>query len=202
MIENKQLTISDRGREDTLYLGWFILKRHTGRSAHMSNPTPDVMLQCLILACGNTLRGDDGVGPQLASWVEERFAGDLRVRVIARQQWTPELVQDISESESVIFVDCAVDAAPGEVKVAEVEPAKASGSGLATHHIGAAELLALSKALYGAMPRTSLLLTVGAGSTELGESLSELVRAALPRAQHILEETILRLLDEAVEPAR
>jgi len=168
----------------------------------MPDPIRDVMPKCLVLACGNTLRGDDGVGPLLAVWVEERFAAEPQVRVIARQQWTPELSQDISESESAIFVDCAVDAAPGEVKVAEVTPAKASGLGLATHHVGAAELLALSNDLYGAMPRTSLLLTVGAGSTESGESLSELVRAALSRAQHILEETMLRFLHEAVEPAR
>jgi Ni,Fe-hydrogenase maturation factor len=29
--------------------------------------------RCLILACGNTLRGDDGVGPWLAEWAEKRF---------------------------------------------------------------------------------------------------------------------------------
>ncbi len=34
------------------------------------NQTP---IQCLILACGNTLREDDGVGPFLAQWAEEHW---------------------------------------------------------------------------------------------------------------------------------
>jgi hydrogenase maturation protease len=168
----------------------------------MPDLTRNVAPQCLILACGNTPREDDGIGPQLAAWSEDRFVAEPRMRVIVRQQWTPDLAQDISESRSVIFVDCAVDAAPDEVNLAEVESTEASGSRLATHHIGAAELLALSKDLYGATPRTSLLLTVGAGSTELGEVLSAPVRVALPHARQKLEEAVLRLLNKAVEQGK
>lgn len=155
------------------------------------------MLQarCLILACGNTLREDDGVGPWLAQWAEERFAGEPRVRVLARHQWTPELAQDVAEAQAVIFVDCATDAAAGEIRVSPVEPAEAAGSGLGTHHLGAAELLALSKELYGAMPHGSLLLTVGAGSLELGEGFSEAVRSALPMACAQLEKAVLGRLN-------
>jgi len=149
--------------------------------------------QCLLLACGNPLREDDGVGPWLLAWAEERFRGDARVSLIWRQQWTPELALDIAEAESVIFVDCAVDGAPGAVKLVPVEAAVAA-PGLATHHVGAAELLSLSKELYGAMPRTSLLLTVGAGSLELREGFSQAVTAALPEASSLLEQTVLRLV--------
>jgi hypothetical protein len=39
-----------------------------------------------------------------------------------------------------------------------------------------------------------MLLTVGAASTELGESLSDPVEAAIPRARGILEKTVLRFL--------
>jgi hydrogenase maturation protease len=150
--------------------------------------------RCLILACGNTLREDDGVGPWLAVWAEERFAGEPRVRVIARQQWTPELAQDVSEAESVIFVDCCLDAKPGAVTIASVESASSEKTGLATHHVGAAELLALSKDLYGAMPRSSLLLMVGACSLELREGFSATVQAALPGACAQLETAVLRML--------
>ena len=45
------------------------------------------------------------------------------------------------------------------------------------------------------MPRSSLLLTVGAGSLELREGLSEMVKQALPDAQRILDESVRRLLD-------
>ncbi len=154
-------------------------------------------VRCLILACGNTLRGDDGVGPWLAAWAEERFAAEPGVRVIARHQWMPELAEDIASAESVVFVDCAINLAPGAVRVAPVYPAEAEAA-LATHQVGAAELLALSMELYAFLPRNVLLLTIGAGSTEMGEMFSDSVKAALPGACTTLETAVLRCLAEPV----
>jgi len=154
--------------------------------------------RCLILACGNTLREDDGVGPWLAEWTQSRFAGEPRVRVLTQHQWTPELAQDLAQAETVLFVDCATDAAPGEVRVDPVEVAQAVGPGLGTHHLGAAELLRLTKELYDAVPRSALLLTVGAGSLELREGFSEAVQAALPLACVRLEKAVLQLLATAI----
>jgi hydrogenase maturation protease len=150
-------------------------------------------IRCLILACGNTLRGDDGAGIWLARWAEQRFANTDGLRIIARQQWTPELAEEIAGSESVLFIDCSVDSPAGSVQLTPVEPAKGV-QGFATHHLGAAELLALGGELYGPLPRIALLLTIGAASTELGEELSGAVKAALPDACRLLEETVLRLL--------
>lgn len=146
-------------------------------------------IRCLILTCGNTLRGDDGVGPWVAAWAEERFAAVPAVRVLSRQQWTPDLAEDVACAESVVFIDCSVESSPGEVRFRTVEPA-AAGPGLASHHIGAPELLALSRELYDSLPRESLLLTVGAGSTELGETFSKIVIDALPEACNLLETAV------------
>jgi hydrogenase maturation protease len=150
-------------------------------------------VRCLILACGNTLRGDDGVGPWLAEWAEERFRSETGVSVLIRQQWTPELAEDIARSESVLFIDCSVDCAPGSVNLTPVEPALSS-QGLATHHQGAPQLLALAIELYGSVPANAQLLTIGAGSTELGESFSDPVLDALPEACRLIEKTALHLL--------
>ena len=79
-----------------------------------------VHARCLILACGNTLRSDDGVGPNLAAWAEERFQGEINVRVLARQQWTPDLAEEIAAAESVLFIDCSIDSAPGSVRLVPV----------------------------------------------------------------------------------
>jgi len=154
------------------------------------NPTP---VRCLILACGNTLRSDDGVGPWLAEWAEQRFRNEPRVRVIARQQWTPELAEEIAAAGAVLFLDCSIAAAPGELRLAAVEPSQ-NHAEPGTHHLGAAELLALSRGLYATLPREAMLLTIGAGSTELGERFSDAVRAALPAAQRRIEETIQHLI--------
>jgi hydrogenase maturation protease len=149
--------------------------------------------RCLILACGNTLRSDDGVGPWLAQWAEDKFREDPRIRLISRQQWTPDLAEDIAQADSALFIDCSIESAPGSVHIVEVQPSAAS-LGLATHHQGAPELLALTRELYGSSPQTAMLLTIGAGSTELGEQFSDAVNAALPEACRVLEETVLRLM--------
>jgi hydrogenase maturation protease len=149
--------------------------------------------RCLILACGNTLRGDDGVGPWLAEWAEKRFASEAGVRAVSRQQWTPELAEEIARAESVLFIDCSVNSPPGSVKLTPVEPAAAK-QGLATHHQGAPELLALARDLYNSLPRNALLLTIGGGSTELVEQFSEAVTASLPAACRLIEETVQCML--------
>ena len=151
-------------------------------------------ITCLILACGNTLREDDGVGPFLAQWAEERWRGDDRVRVLCDHQWTPEMVEEVAQAESVVFVDCATNCEAGLVRTMAVEPVGAD-SKMGTHHLDAGQLLALSSQFYGVMPRSSLLLTVGAGSLELREGFSDAVREALPEASRILEESVQRLLD-------
>jgi hydrogenase maturation protease len=149
--------------------------------------------RCLILACGNTLRSDDGVGPWLAEWAKQHFSNQPEIRVISRQQWTPDLAEDIAHSESVLFIDCSIESAPGSMHVIEVHPASGT-QGLATHHQDGTDLLALSRELYNSLPGQALLLTVGAGSTELGEEFSGPVTAALPAACKLLEDTVLSLL--------
>jgi hydrogenase maturation protease len=149
--------------------------------------------RCLILACGNTLRSDDGVGPWLADWAEQHFSAHPEIRVISRQQWTPDLAEDIAQAELVLFIDCSIESAPGSIHITEVDPASDT-EGLATHHQGAPQLLAQASELYNSLPRSAMLLTVGAGSTELGEKFSASVTASLPAACKLLEETVLRLL--------
>jgi hydrogenase maturation protease len=143
----------------------------------------------LILACGNTLRSDDGVGPWLADWAEQHFAAQPEIHVISRQQWTPDLAEDITQADSVLFIDCSIESAPGSIQLRPVEPAPPQ-QGLATHHQGAPELLAFARDLYASSPSSAQLLTIGADSTELGEDFSEPVRSALPQACNLIERTV------------
>lgn len=145
--------------------------------------------RCLILACGNTLRGDDGVGLWLAEWAEQHFSTQAGVRVIADHQWTPELAEDVARAESVLFIDCSIDSLPGSVTVTPVHPAL-GGPEHNSHHLDAAELLALGRELYHSLPRNALSLTIGAGSIELSEVFSDPVIAALPEACKLIERTL------------
>ncbi len=152
-----------------------------------------IQTRCLILACGNTLRGDDGVGLWLAEWAQQRFSGQSGVRIIADHQWTPELAEDVAHAESVLFIDCSLNSLPGAINLTPVEPAD-EGHGKGTHHLDAAHLLALAREFYASLPRNAQMLTIGAGSTGLGEKFSPAVTAALPEACRLIEETVLRLL--------
>jgi len=156
---------------------------------------PSSPTRCLILACGNTLRGDDGIGPWLAEWAEQRFGDESGLRVLTSQQWAPDLAEDIADTQAVLFVDCSIDSPPGSLRLRDVKPSTVT-QGLGTHHLGASELLALSRDLYDSLPRTAILLTIGAGSMEFGDTFSNAVRSATPDACKLIEETVQRLITE------
>jgi hydrogenase maturation protease len=162
-------------------------------NSDLAEPLHFEKANCLVLACGNTLRSDDGIGPKLADWAAERFREDSNVHVVARQQWTPDLAADIAAADSVLFVDSSVDSVPGRVSLVAVPSNRGIGDAR-SHHLEAHELLGLTRSLYGSMSAHALLLTVGAGSTDLGETLSDPVEATLPRARGVLEKTVLRFL--------
>ena len=52
-------------------------------------------------------------------------ARDTGVRSVARQQWTPDLAEDIAQATSVIFIDCAANSAPGQIQLEPVKPSAA-----------------------------------------------------------------------------
>jgi hydrogenase maturation protease len=153
-------------------------------------------IRCLVLACGNTLRTDDGIGPWLAHWIEENFSGRDGLKVIAQPQWTPDLAEDLAQATQAIFLDCAVagdNTRPGEILLSTVYPADMLAAP-GTHHLDAAELLALAAMLYGAQPAHALQLTVAAGSLALGEGFSPAVTTVLP----VLRRVLGNLLEESL----
>jgi hydrogenase maturation protease len=131
----------------------------------------------LIVGYGNPLRGDDGVGQV----VTRAFAGADAidgVETLACHQLTPELAERFAAVARVVLIDAAVGSEAGRVSVVPLQSAPAPASTLG-HHVEPAQLLRLTLSLYGRSPE-AYLITVGAGSLELGEGLSAPVMAALP----------------------
>jgi hydrogenase maturation protease len=155
-------------------------------------------IRCLILACGNTLRSDDGVGRKLAEWAEKRFRDEPGVRVISVHQWTPEFSEDVAAARFVIFIDCSIATPAGFIEMSSVTPEAKAAS--IDHHLSPQELLTLADEFYNALPLDAQLLTIGAGSVSLGEGLSDEVLAALPHAITLLESTVLQSLANEVKP--
>jgi len=144
----------------------------------------------LVLACGNTLRGDDGVGWAIAALLEDDPAFE-DVEVVGSHQLTPEMAEPISRAETVIFVDCSAVADAGEVSVFPVAAAREGNASL-THNVDPARLLAMAAEIFGAGPQRAFAVTVGGASFGMSEELSEPVRAAIPEAVIAIKD----LLDE------
>ncbi len=131
----------------------------------------------LIIGYGNPLRGDDGVGQAVA----QAFADDAAIDgidALACHQLTPELAERFAAAARVVLVDAAAGCEAGGVSVIPLQPAPAPASTLG-HHVEPSQLLHLAQSLYGRSPE-AYLVTVGAGSLQLGEGLSAPVMAALP----------------------
>jgi len=125
----------------------------------------------LVIGYGNTLRGDDGVGPRVAEAVAAlNLPG---VRTLICQQLSPEHAAPISLAQTVIFVDAAVDA-PQEVQLRRLEPKDTSQ--LMAHAADPRTMLALSRDVFGHVPQ-AWWLTIPAVKLDFTEDLT-------PEAQH------------------
>lgn len=132
----------------------------------------------LLLACGNSLREDDGVGLRIAEAVEHLFPAS-RLRIIAAQQFTPEMAADLASTDLAIFVDACVGDDPGAIRIA---PVPAIADSPETHRLDPPALLARAGSLCGHRPAHAFALTVGAGRLGYGTEITGPVRQSIPRA--------------------
>lgn len=120
----------------------------------------------LVIGYGNTLRGDDGVGPRVVEAI-----GKLNlpgVHTLICQQLSPEHADPVSRARTVIFVDAAVDA-PKEVQWRKLEPGKSSQ--LMAHAADPSTLLALARDVFGHAPQ-AWWLTIPAVKLDFSEELT------------------------------
>ena len=137
---------------------------------HLSN-NPSVQsaakpFSLLVIGYGNTLRGDDGVGPRVAEAI-----GQLNlpgVHTLICQQLSPEHADPVARARTVIFVDAAVDA-PREVQLRKLEPGESSQ--LMAHAADPRTLLALARDVFGQAPQ-AWWLTIPAVKLDFSETLT------------------------------
>jgi len=145
------------------------------------NGKVSIETKILVIGYGNTLRGDDGVGPRVAEAV-----GRLRlpgVRTLICALLTPELADQISRAEKVIFVDAAVDA-PDEVLWRKLEPNDTSQ--LMAHAADPRTMLALSRDVFGRVPE-AWWLTIPAVDLGFCEEFSPEVQSSFRRAVNMIQ---------------
>lgn len=135
------------------------------------------MPETLIIGYGNPLRGDDGAGCHAAHELKRIFHDDPDVEVIAAQQLTPEMAEDVARSKFILFIDAALGDRPGAIRQMRVAPEP--GPAGFTHHLTPSSLLSAAEQLYGDAPM-AMVVTLAGWSFELGDKLSAGVARRLP----------------------
>lgn len=136
----------------------------------------------LVIGYGNTLRGDDGIGPAVAEQVAR--LGLPGVRVLAVHQLAPELAADLADARVAVFVDATV----GGDAVAAVR-LDAGRAGVTTHAADPPGLLALALEVYDRCPEAWLVTAAGA-DFGFREGLSPAARANASAARGCVEDLI------------
>lgn len=139
----------------------------------------------LLIGYGNSLRGDDAVGPVVAGFVE---AWNLaNVKVIARQQLTPELADDLVQADIAYFIDASADMTLKQPLVQDVDMLPES---TVSHFSSPKTLLTLTRQLYGREPR-AYIISVPAQSFDLREGLSAKARCGVEEMLEYLREILV-----------
>ena len=134
----------------------------------------------IVLACGNALRGDDGIAPRLAHLLY-RAISDTETEIVCSHQWLPEQAEDLSRSTLAIFIDASVAIPAGEIRVRPVHAEKEAAVAT-SHSLTPPQLMTLARDLFGRAPEKAFLVTIGGQSFEHGSEFSEPVRMAIPAA--------------------
>ena len=138
--------------------------------------------EVLVIGYGNTLRGDDGVGPRVAEAVGNLLLPGVRTLICPLL--TPELAAPISRADTVIFVDAAVDA-PDQVQWRKLEPNDTSQ--LMAHAADPRTLLALARDVFGHTPE-AWWLTIPAVDLSFREEFSPTVQRGFIEAVEKIQE--------------
>ena len=134
------------------------------------------MIELLVIGYGNSLRGDDAVGPRVAQALEElRLPG---ISVLSCDLLAPELADPIAKAQKVAFVDASVEPM-SSVRLRPLSPADSSQ--ILAHAADPRTLLALARDVFGHAP-PAWWVTIPVENLEIGGELSGRARAGIEQA--------------------
>ena len=148
----------------------------------------------LLMAIGNTARGDDGLGWRLGEMIADLDMDGINVEF--RYQLQVEDAQLISQYDAVIFMDATEEYVEKGFWFSRCLPG--NNYYYSSHKQSPEALLYLSGELYGKWP-DAWILAIGGSDWELGENLSELAQANLQTAFYQLKNTLARATSLASE---
>jgi len=171
-----------------------------GRPAHLGSEDRGRIAPVLVLAVGNVLLGDDGVGQRLLAELGTLAARwGVAVELVDGGTQGMALLGFLTGRRAVVLLDAvAVGAAAGTVHRLRDEAvfAAAPKAGMTTHEASAVELLRAA-ALVGELPDEVVVVGVEPATIETGVGLSEVVDASVPDALRAAVEAVDTLVSRA-----
>jgi hydrogenase maturation protease len=132
----------------------------------------------LLIGYGNPGRGDDGLGPALATAIEGLSLAGVTVEI--DYQLTVDHAALIAAHDAVVFADAMMGLAD-PFRLTEIGTAQPDALG--SHQVTPEAAMELAKLLFGHRPPAWMLAIAGDQFGEVKEGLS-------PRAQHNLSQTL------------
>jgi hydrogenase maturation protease len=130
----------------------------------------------LVIGYGNPLRGDDGVGWQIADQLAK--LADDSATILTVHQLTPELAEPMSGADLVVFIDACYEGQPGTWTCETIQP-EPNLSQTFTHYFTPANLLSYARATFNVRPK-ALLISVAGQSFNFSKELSPTLAAIVP----------------------
>lgn len=145
------------------------------------------MPRTLIIGYGNSLRRDDGAGPEVARRVRQLHVPGIDV--IEAHQLLPEHAERLSHYERVIFVDASVEEELQHVSLQRIEANPRAN--IDAHVSDPAGLLALASQLFGARA-CAWIAHLPVEDLGIGDGFSVLAEASIHESVRQISELIAR----------
>lgn len=142
----------------------------------------DQQPKTLVIGYGNPLRGDDGVGQDVALAVTRWQLA--HVSTLCVHQLMPELAATLVRYDQAFFVDATLDT---NLSLQPIKPSH--DTRIAGHSCDPRMLLVLAQMLYGYAPR-AWWLTIPAAQFVLGAPLSSLAEHGIDQALELLRSRL------------
>ena len=142
----------------------------------------DILKEKSVLVClGNRDRGDDGVGPRLASEIKDKVNYEVIDAGVAPENYTGVIKR--LNPDTIVIVDAIYfDGKPGDIRLFSGDDLRVGK--ISTHDMSPKLLIQYLKSSTNAK---IYVLGIRPGSNKFGQDLSPEVRAALDKLKHTLQ---------------
>lgn len=135
----------------------------------------------LVLAFGNPVRGDDGIGPEAAEYLEN--SGLTGITVDCNYQLSLEDALDVAEHDFTVFIDASLD---GEEPFTFTEVEERNDPAVFSHALEPSRIMGLANGLFE-KDRTGFILGIrGYDFTMFSEGLTEKARTNMEQAMDFI----------------